>query len=88
MHAAFVRESGRALPPGAKIHAAYLTANLSGPAKAILYPAQAPVEKPLTVITAPTAKTSGVQFPGGVLLDAGLYVELQENYEGILIVWD
>jgi hypothetical protein len=88
MHAEFRRVSGRALPPGAKIHAAYLTAKLAGPAKATLYPGQAPTEKPLVVITAPTANTKGVQFPGGHLLENGLYVELEENAEGILLVWD
>ena len=88
MHASWVATSGRALPAGAKIYAAYLTARLTGPAQAVLYPAQAPTDKPLAVISAPTASTRAVLFPGGVLLEAGLYVELMENAEGVLLVWD
>jgi len=88
MHAVFLRASGLAIPPGAKIYAAYLTAKIAGPARATLYPAQSPTEKPLVVITAPPASTKGVQFPGGHLLDAGLYVALEGQAEGILIIWD
>lgn len=88
LRATWVTQTGQALPAGAKLHAAYLTAKASGDAKATLYPAPAPVEKPLAVFAALAGVTFALTLPGGVPLPAGLYVELDANSEGMLLVWE